>query len=237
MSVVFRTIGFVVRKDQDRGSYQAILRLHHDCRCFKLVHIFSKRADGGSEPPGVQKNWGFLDHKNRLLVVYTIFPCTTIYEVLTQRDFHLRRLSHVCYSDKESLLASEIFFAIEEPHNSVHPVIWNHNGEKEVLMMVHTLDWSKIGGYSHWLVRLDYDHLRITHISHGVVFGASVFHSNGKTGAIIVGTISIVPSNEGDILHIFGGEGDVHCIYHTVALDSVMWLPIANVTDIQEKTT
>ena len=233
--MVFRGVGYVVRRDQDRGSYQAVLRLHHDCRCFKLLHIFNSHADGSSGPPSVQKNWGFMEFQEKLILIYTALPCTTIYEVLTEKDFQLRLLSNVCYKDKESRLASEIFFAMERAHNSAHPVIWKHNGQREILMMIHTRETLQIDGFNHWLVRIDYESLRITHVSHGIVFGTSTYHSEGPIGgAIIVGTISVVSTLEGDYLHIFGGEGDVHCIYHTVALDSIIWLPIADVTDIQE---
>ena len=110
-------------------------------------------------------------------------------------------------------------------------------------MMVHTRITHIIGGYNHWLVRIDYNSFEITHISHGIVFGTAMFHSEGpeiKPEAfdgriLVVGTMTITAEGSEDHLHIFGGEGDNYCIYHTIPLNSVMWLPIENVTTVHHR--
>ena len=236
ISAVFRGIGYVVRRDQDRGSYQSIFRMEQTSRTFKLLKIFSNPANGAQGPPEVQKNWGFFEHQKSLLILYSVFPCATIYRVLNDDNFHFELVSKVCYKDRDSMLADNIMLEIERSHNSAHPIVWNHDGRKEILMMVHTHTTHIIGGYNHWLVRFSFDTFEITHVSYGIVFGTAMFHSEGPEALggkiIIAGTITITSDESGDHLHIFGGEGDSHCIYHTVPLSSIFWLPIGDATSV-----
>ena len=170
-----------------------------------------------------EKNWGFHQVGTQLYILYAALPCTKVYTFDKHSSSHALLHSSQCYVDEDnSILTATLLNIGHGCHLSSHAVSW---GAHQMIVMVHHRESPLVGGYNHWLLRLDTRDYKITHISHGVVFGAALHHAGGRLpNTFVIGSIAITRHESRSMLHIFGGEGDTFAVYARVDLEAVVWL-------------
>jgi hypothetical protein len=216
-------VSFSHRRKNFNPEYAAIAKLDMAKHKVVLQHVF--------EEHGFQKNWGFFQEADQHLILHSTLPCTKILRFDAARG-KTAPVLEACYSSSdEAAFTEESLLNISEAHNSAHPVLWSPDGigepSTEYLVMVHNRETHRLGGYNHWLLRMDAASKMLTHVSHGVVFGRALAAERGRYPvAVIVGSINVVIRNRRQILSIFGGQGDSMCVHDHVDLSKVRWLPL-----------
>ena len=166
-------VSFSHRSHQFWPEYQAIAVVDQVQQKLVLQTVFREH--------GFQKNWGFFQEAERHLILHSALPCTLILEQYGTSNRTLE-IFKACYTDPEHAMRNATLLDISTAHNSGHPVLWTKTpGEAptEYLLMVHNRETYTVGGYNHWLLRMDARTRALTHVSDGVVFGYALSHANG----------------------------------------------------------
>ena len=210
----------------------AVAEMLAESNTFRLHQIFDKPIHGDiNRHPGTEKNWGFFESNDSLLIMYKVFPCTHVLEYQPDHPRHAEERLVRCYKDPEHVVRDHTLLDIEtDVHISCNPILWRREGQKdELLMMVHVRDTYLLRGYNHWLLRLDAATHEVTHVSYGIIIGAALHHATGHLpNVVIVGSISLVERSASTYLIVFGGEGDQYSIHERIDLGSVAWLELQN---------
>lgn len=210
------------RLDAELAAYAKVDMLHQS---LILQRVF--------EEEGVQKNWGYFQQGDQHLILHSTLPCTIIYEHDIASGTN-KLAFKACYTDSATPLGQpvkdEVYMNITQVHNSGHPVPWPKESDEapdEYLLVVHNKITHVVGGYGHWLLRMDAKSLRLTHVSHGIVFGHGLSYDQGQVpAAVIIGSCSVVTLKGRHYLSIFGGQGDEYAVHDHIGLRRVRWLNI-----------
>ncbi len=168
--IVNRVTGLPMNTD----TQQAVSRLDFGTRTVELLHLFDHLHRSGQDEIR-EKNWGFVQVDTKdVLVFYSILPCTVVFvlpmdqpdatpSILRSTEPSLKRLNAharhcVDISGKSRVYShgkSQFDFRESWVHGSGHPIVWDHDGSREYLALVHDR------GYCHYGVRIDYESLTV----------------------------------------------------------------------------
>ena len=212
----------------------AISEIDPEAHALQLRELFERPMYGNvTDLSGQEKNWGFFVVNETLLFLYSVLPCTRIFEYSPESPRHA--IEHVakCHKNPDKSVQSLTLLDVEgEVHNSCNPILWEREGDEpnEYLIMVHNRYGHMMPGYNHWLLRVNAETFQLTHISYGIVFGAALHHGEGHMpNIIIVGSMSLLTSHNRTHLLIFGGEGDKFAIHKRINLETIAWLDLREV--------
>jgi hypothetical protein len=202
-------------------EFEAIAELDFNAKAVKLVRFFDKPILHHDAPVQTEKNWGYFQHKGKLMLLYTVLPCTRIFDLGDLTVSQPKLVFEECYDGLGHDLELAAYLNIAATHNSGHPALWSHGDRTEYLLMVHNRDTPEVGGYNHWLLRMDPATLKLTHISKGIVFGSYSYHDRGEMShTIIVGSFHVVMQH---YLVVVGGQADESVIYDRIDLRNIRW--------------
>ena len=214
--------------------YTGLSKLNQEHTELTLAHVFSQPIiNWNGSPAGLsrEKNWAFFEHEGALLVIWKTLPCTVVFAV-QQPDvnpaYALTAVKAVCYDWAQ---AEGSISPADSVHGSGHPVLWQQGGVKEYLMMVHLRSGPQ-RDFRHFLLRLEYKSLAITHVSKGPVLSSQHYELSGfDPHFLVVGSYHFFWDESGvPSLMVLFGEGDKYPCFEALNLEAVEWTTFANVT-------
>ncbi len=255
-------------------TLQAISRLDFVTRKIELLHIYD-HLHRNSEGEIREKNWGFVQtDRKHVHIFYSVLPCTVVLVLgmdesnafqsnTKSSEPSLKRLtSHKSqcvdvsrreqiYSDGQSLLD----FREAMVHGSGHPIVWEYEGSREYLALIHDKD------YCHYAVRIKFASLKVSqigpiallvfpgmillsisietvkltsqasHVSEEPLICPSDFEHEGLRDLLTIGSYHLSASQNGYVLWVFMGLGDTFACRHPLSLNRVKWARFAHVQE------
>lgn len=219
------------KRDPHSCEYSAISRLDFMSQTLKLEFLFEDpvsdeaRRKIAAGLPWQEKNWGFLEEDGRLLVVYSLFPCTVLLEYDPASDGGVRPYRKICYTNQDGNLPALVLqhtgHDISSSRLSGNPVLYEYQGGMQYIAVVHS---RKNAIYRNWALRIDARTWQVTHVSAGPVLKSSDYAVRGYFhGVLVISSFHIVEVRQQPVLRLFLGEGDRFSCWEDIALQDIVW--------------